>query len=430
MTDLQNDESGSQQLPATGKKSADIYEDEINLADYLFVLWRRKYLILLGSVLPALIVGLILFFSPRNYKVTYVYDVKDQSAYNVRSQNIYDVADQSNYDVADQGIYEVSNWDLNEKNYTMFLNRFYSAENTSKIVTKMREERLNKYAKRISAAGLNNFVTFDVSPPYINLSQIKLTDPIQLEKVSQLSAQLLNMTIISRSRNDLSKISLVIRDNLENVIPLYMVEEQLNSASRRLRAETSHIKENNFELELALKTNKMILDKLKKIRTSSSDNKKGDISLQLDIIGKTEYLPAEYQVQAAESKIIQLEGKITATKEKNNYYKELLALNEKLFAELKDKKSSYYTIQQFHSFLSDLVDTYPNNNLKDYLASYIKRIENRISISAPVSESPKISSIAKGTAKKSAIVFAIALMISVFAAFLQESFKKSQAQTS
>jgi uncharacterized protein involved in exopolysaccharide biosynthesis len=78
MTDLQNDESGSQQLPATGKERADIYEDEINLADYLLVLWKRKYLILPGSVLPALIVGLILFFSPRNYKVTYVYDVKDQ----------------------------------------------------------------------------------------------------------------------------------------------------------------------------------------------------------------------------------------------------------------------------------------------------------------------------------------------------------------
>ena len=58
MTDLQNDESGSQQLPVTGKESADIYEDEINLADYLLVLWKRKYLIPLGSVLPALIVGL------------------------------------------------------------------------------------------------------------------------------------------------------------------------------------------------------------------------------------------------------------------------------------------------------------------------------------------------------------------------------------
>ena len=79
MTDLQNNESGSQQLPATGKENADIYEDEINLADYLLVLWKRKYLILLGSLIPALIAGLILFFSPKSYKATYVYDVKDQS---------------------------------------------------------------------------------------------------------------------------------------------------------------------------------------------------------------------------------------------------------------------------------------------------------------------------------------------------------------
>jgi LPS O-antigen subunit length determinant protein (WzzB/FepE family) len=421
MMDLQN-ESGSQQLPATGKENADIYEDEINLADYLLVLWKRKYLILLGSVLPVLIVGLILFFSPRNYKATYVYDVKDQSTYNERSQNIYNVADQS--------IYEVSNCNLDEKDYTMFLNRFYSAENTSKIVTKMREERLNKYAERISTAGLNNFVTFDVSPPYIDLSQIKLTDPIQLEKARQLSAQLLNMTIISRPRNDLSKISLVIRDNLENVIPLYMVEEQLHSAARRLRAETSYIKENNYELELVLKTNKTILDKLKKIKTSSSDNKKGNIALQFDISGKTEYLPVEYQVQAVESKIIQLEEKITATKEKDNYYKKLLALNEKLFAELKKKASSYYTIQQFHSFLSDLVDTYPNNNLKDYLASYIKRIENRISVSVPASENPEISSIAKGITKKSVIVFIVALMMSVSAGFLMEGLQKSKTHAS
>ena len=414
MTDLQNNESGSQQLPATGKENADIYEDEINLADYLLVLWKRKYLILLGSLIPALIVGLSLRFSPKSYKATYIYDVKDQS----------------NYDVANEVLYEMTTRDLNEKNYTMFLNRFFSAENKNKIVTKMQEAGLNKYANRIGEAGLNNFVTFDISPPYIDLSRIKITELIQLEAVRQLSAQLLNMTIISRSRNNLPKITLVIRDNLENVIPLYIVEEQLNSAARRLRAETSYVKENNFKLELNLKTNKMILDKLKKIKTISSDSKKDNIALQFDLSGKTEYLPVEYQVQAVESKTIQLEENITATKEKDNYYEELLALNEKLFAELKKKTSSYYTIQQFHSFLSDLVDTYPNNNLKDYLASYIKRIENRISVSAPVSENPKISSIAKGTVKKSTIVFAIALMISVFAAFSLEVFKNNQAQTS
>ncbi len=60
------------------------------------------------------------------------------------------------------------------------------------------------------------------------------------------------------------------------------------------------------------------------------------------------------------------------------------------------------------------------------MASYIKKIENRISVSAPVSKNPKIYSIAKGTIKKSAIVFAIASMLSVFAAFLLEGFKQNK----
>ena len=66
--------------------------------------------------------------------------------------------------------------------------------------------------------------------------------------------------------------------------------------------------------------------------------------------------------------------------------------------------------------------------LKDYLASYIKKIENRISVSAPVSENPQISSIAKGTVRKSGLVFAVTLMMSVFASFLLERLKKSQAK--
>ena len=46
------------------------FEDEINLADYFRVLWKRKYLIVLGSVLPALVVGLVIFSGPKSYKVT------------------------------------------------------------------------------------------------------------------------------------------------------------------------------------------------------------------------------------------------------------------------------------------------------------------------------------------------------------------------
>ncbi|GAG29612.1 unnamed protein product, partial [marine sediment metagenome] len=139
MTDSQNNPTGKQTGPINVQEETH-FEDEIDLIDYFKVIWKRKSLILLGSILPAFIVGLILFFLPRNYKVTYVYNVKDQDAYDfkdqsiydVRGRSVYDVRDQSVYDVRDQSIYDMSNWNLDEKNYNVLLDRFYSAENIDK----------------------------------------------------------------------------------------------------------------------------------------------------------------------------------------------------------------------------------------------------------------------------------------------------------
>ncbi len=441
MTELHNDITNEQPVSPMDPQENDVYEDEINLMGYILVLWKYKWLILLGSVLPALIVGLIFYFGPRNYKVTYVYDVRGRSIYDVRNRSTYDggrstydVRDRSTYDVRSQSIYDVSNWSLNEKNYRMFLDRFYSEENLNKIVNRLRENGLHGYAEQMTKAstteGLKKFVDFEVSPPYIDLAIAKITDPVELEQIRQLNAQLLNMTVVGRPKNDIPKISLVIRDNLENVTSVYTAEQQLTAATRRLRAEIADIEENRFGLELVLKTDKAVLAKLKNIKPPVSDKGASSIALQFDISGKTEYLPVEYQIQATESKTIRVEGQIAANEENRSCYRDLLALNEKLLAELKGKMASYYTIQQFHSFLTALVNSYESKELKSYLNSYIKKIENRISASAPVTEKPNVWAVSKGTVKKSAIVFVIALMLSVFTAFLLEGLKKSQAQAS
>jgi len=65
----------SQPVPKNVQKEAKTYEDEINLIDYFRVLWKWKCFIVLGSVLPALAVGLVIFFGSRSYKVTYIYDI-------------------------------------------------------------------------------------------------------------------------------------------------------------------------------------------------------------------------------------------------------------------------------------------------------------------------------------------------------------------
>jgi len=411
MAGINDDVTNKQTTGNNAQEESNIYEDEINLIDYFLVLWKHKWLILLGSVLPALIVGLFLFSSPGNYEVTYVYDVRD--------------------DVRD----DVSGWNLNEQNYNVLISRFYSEENLSKITNKLRENGFNEYAKLIGIArnsldALQGLLKFEPVPSYIDLSKEKVNNPEQLTQIQKLTAQLLNITIVGKSKENLAKIAMVIRDNFEKVIPIYSTEQQVVDAINRYRTQMANIEAVRFSLDLSVKTNKAVLERLKKIDLGIPDKSEDNVILQFDIGGKSEYLPLGYQIRAAEAKIVELEENIGVNEAKFNHYKNLSALGERLAAELKDKASAYYTIEQYHTFLTGLTGDYKTDEIKDYLASYIKKIENRISASTPVSQTPKISSIAKGTVKKSAIVFVIALMMSVFVSFLLEGLKKSQSRVS
>ena len=403
MTELQNDIINEQPVSSMEPQENNVCEDEINLIDYFLVLWKHKRLVLLGSILPALIVGLALFFTPNRYEITYVYDVRG----------------------------DVRGWNLNEKNYNIFVSSFYSEENSNKIINKLRANRLNEYAELLSNSnGLLGLVKFEPSPSYIDLSKVEITDPEQLEQIRKLTVQLLNVTIVGRSKERLLKIASAVRDNIEEVMPIYSIQREVINTINEYRAKMGSIEKSRFNVDLDLKRNKAVLAKLKEIEVGVLDKTEDNVALQFDVGSKSTYLPLGYQIRAAEANIIELEANIRENAEKHSYYKNLLALNEKLSAELEKSVSSYYTIQQFHSYLTELVASYETKELKDYLASYIKGIENRISIGVPVLENPKIYSIAKGTAKKSGLVFVIALMLSVFASFLSEGLKKNQVQAS
>jgi len=394
----------SSQAAVMNVQEKSYFENEINLMDYFRVLWKWKNFILLGSVLPALIVGLILRSWSGKYRQTYVY----------------------------------GNLNMNDKDYEVFLNRFYCADNIDGLVTKLKENGQNEYAEQIEKVRgrkvLKGFIAFEVSQPYAELIRSKkvgitVTDPAKLGEIVQLKAPLLSMTIIARAKQDIPIIASVVRDNLENLIPVYLVEEELNAAATEWRASMAGIEENRFDLELVLKMNRSTLAKLKDIKAGSSDKNESTITLQFDVGSTGEYLPLGYQIQAAESKIVQLEERIRADEEKYNYYKDLLTLNGKLSAELRNRASPHYTIQQFHSFLADVSGSC-KKELKGYLNSYIKKIENKISASAPVTENPEVYVVPKGTAKKTAIVLAILFMISTFAAFLFEGSQKSYVRAS
>ena len=401
MNSVKNDSKNTQKTAGQTDSHNVAFDDEVTLARGLKILWKWKYLIILGAVLPAVAVGLMVFFWPRDYTVTFVYE---QS--------------------------------LTEKDYDMLLGRFESAENLNKVVNRLRENGLGEYAEKLSEArknqSLEKMVGFEVAPAYPK--RLKTTDPTTSEKISSLRAHLLHLTIIARPQKDVAAIAAVITDNFESVVPLYSVKQEINNTIVVYKETIADIEQNKFGLEFDLDKEKGTLAKLKNIKADDFANKQDNVILHFnDVKDSNEYLPLylplPYQIQAAESRIINMEETIRGNQKIHDYYQSILHLNEKLLSKIKDEMSSYYTIGQFHLFLVGLLEDYKDREIADYLKSYIKRVENIIMLAdRAVTKNPQVRLVSKLTLKKTAIVFVILLIVSVFAIFLLESIKRNQAQ--
>jgi hypothetical protein len=395
MASSHSDNQNCQTVSGNLKGKPNTSADEIDLTDYLRVIWRRKYLIVLGTALPSLLVYLGFCFSPSNYRVTYTYDVAgDEKDLNLPLGQ-FAGPESSDGPTALSGKDE-----LFEKRRQILLDRFYGQENLDSLAGKLQEGGFGGYAQ--------------------GLSQAK----IQLE----ISDSLLTMTVVGGPREDLTKMASIVRDNFEQVLPMYSVKQELRGNIVKLKTEMAAIEEGKFSVELDLERKRAILAKLKDMAPADSSTIPGGIILQLNNISQSgEYLPVAYQIQAAGANIINLEETIAANQRRYDHYEHLLSLNEKLLDQIKSKTSSYYGINDFRLFLTGLAgEDQGEEELTHYLSAYIKRIENAISTNAPVVEKPRISSVPKGGLKKTGIVFVALLMITTFGAFLLETARKSR----
>ena len=397
MTDFENGISGK-----SGYNNITNYPDEeINLTDYFLVLWKRKWFIFLASVLPALAIGLFLFLQPRDSKVSYTYNI-------------------------------------GEKAFKVLEDKFYSMENLEKLVEKLQKGGFGKYANELAetktAKELKEFISFEISSSsYLEvIRQSEAKDLEELKNIQQVQGILLVMRMEIKAEENIQEIALVCRKNFEQIIPLYSVREELNNKIMSLREQLASIEEERYSSNMQLERKKSTLEKLKNSGSGGTDKLPNDIVLQFGNVGGGAYLPSSYQIQAAETQIINLEEEIVANEEMYRYYGELLNLNEKLFDYIETVMPSYCTLEQFHLFLLDRLAEHNKENpqLLDYLKAYTKRVENKMANAVPLIEKPKVCLVEKGTIKKSGIVFAISLTASVFAALFLEGLKKSQAQSS
>lgn len=379
-------------------------EQYVSLIDYFMVMWKHKVLILLGTVLPTLVFGAILLLLPRNYEATYVYQLDETDG------------------EADLKA-DIGSWNLDAVQYEILLSSFYGMENAKKVSKRLREKDLVEHAEKIERDSLRCYAVTEVSPG-LDIQSMVIINPDSEEQLRVQKASLLKMTICVNSRKDFAQIASTIRENFEGEVPLYMIGIRLDSYVRELKVRMSEIETGRFGRKAELDMNKAILEQLKQFEDTEGNVDATGISMQFDISEETEFVPIEYRINAARSQVIAGEEQIAAGEASYIHYGDMLVLAEELLAEIDSSLAAgSYKLEDFRVFLRGLSESREDMKMSDYLNSYVREIENRISSSSPVTESPGIEPVARGAGKYCIVVFAAMLVLSVFCAFVVEQLK-------
>lgn len=399
MTAIKEDDNAKNEPMASVAEGVAFDEDEIDLMEYIVLLWRHKYLILAGSILPTLAIGLVLFFGPRDYGLTYTY----------------------------------GNWSIDSKNFELFLEDFYSGENMGRVVSKLQSDGLKDFAMLIENANgrqsLEKLINFEIWSPEMSFaSKLGLSkSDLTYEEAGPFLVRMI--VTASDQQKEITKIASVVRGTVENVIPLYDVERELVSETNEYRTKMATIEEGRFKLKSSLKAKAAALQMLKEIDVDASSPVNANLTLQFNVGEQSAFLPLTYHIQAAEASIVELKEKTATAEEEHNYYDAIISLNNKLLTEIRNCRSTGKSIQQFQAYLVDLSGSKETEAANGYLDAYIKKLENRILSRVPVADAPKTYYVGRSTVKKSGIAFAVFLMVSVFAAFIWDGIRCRQSRT-
>lgn len=353
------------------------------------VLWRRRSLIVVGSVCPAVLVALALLLGPRKYTATFVYERP-----------------------------------LTESQYNVLLRRFHSSENLDKIRSRLKENELTHYAQRLARAqteaSLAKLIRFAVSPAYPR--RLQTTDPATSEKISAFQAQLLSIEITGRSRQNMPDIAAVITGNVENVLPVYQVRNDLKESIQRYRTRAAEIEDNRFTLSLDIQKETSRLEKLEGLGGSAPDSPGQNVVLQFtDVQNSQEVLPLPYQIRAVQAKIIELQETQANNEEKYKYFTQVLDTESKLLAKIEEGILTHYTVQQYLGFLGEQLLACQDEALSDFLKSYIRKTENLILTNTRAGENPVVYPVSRHIVKRSGLTLVVLLMITTFLAVSLEA---------
>lgn len=368
--------------------------NKVSIYDYIFVIYKHRAVVIICALAVTVLAGIAFKLLVQKYKIGYTY--------NKLKITVVD--------------------------YELFLDRFYSQENIDWLINGLRETNCQRYAEKLEKcrekgrAEILKYISFQVWPE--NLDQISL-EFMKVEDIKELAdfpVKMLRVEIVDSKSTDLKKIGEVIRDNIEECLPMYNIKDSLTMETIMFREKIALIQKNRRSSELEIIKDKSILDKLMKIEdTQSTDSLKG-IVLQIDLGEQGVYMPVDYQIRAAKSNIILSEEDIQLKIQEEQYYQLLLDSNTSLIDEMNKNENQQYSVTNFLATVKSLSDSVNSEILKDHLRAFCQEIENVKQRNIPATQTPRLQR--TGGLKRVLILSLIAsFAMGALAAFVIEGMK-------
>jgi len=371
------------------------------------ILWRARWFLALFTLVPSLVFGCYIYFSPRSYRA------------------------QLHYPMVLTGT-DLQKW----------LGRFYSGENMQRLIANLRTDGLSELPDDLdeadSEADLRDVIDVEVLPDYIdfaNRKNMKLSLQRSwaenIEKIEQLTAQLVSIRIEGSPKSELVKSVAWVRRNLELEMPLYELMDGTRKRITNLNAELAAIEEARDSNRLALERSRVILAGLEADwAKTGATGVKAEVQLSLkDIEKESPYLPLSLQIQSYQSEATRLAAFMADGERQHELKTRLRTLFGTLYGELAAKiDQSDYSLDHYRAFLDTLIASPASEAEANMLAAHRNLVENMALERTPLTSGERVQPMARGTIGKTALLFTALLIVGIFICCLNENLRSQTVE--
>ena len=365
-------------------------------------LWQKKWTLLGATLLPSLLVGTVIFLSPRNY----------------RSQLDYAIT-------------------LDSVTFKKISDRFYSGENLMRLTEQLQEQGAVIVAKRLEKVEtedqLRKILDMSLTPAYVdfkNKQNMRLTlDRIwadNVAKLEELKAHFVTIELGNGPEREIRILAQLVRQNFERELPLYGIADQLRREIHKINEILAQIERNRAPTLQNLEQSKQTLQRLRALPGQKGQRPDGyevNISFKnLDQEGR--FLPLPLQIQAFESEVVRVTEILAADQIRFTYHAKLQDLARRCLDELREKLAMHYQVDQFRGFLEQLKDQSEAREEQDFLNALLRDLDNFDMDYHPLTHRLQIIPTAKGTVKITAFCFSLLVVAAFFTMALKGFLEK------